>query len=73
MKLKTIEKYVRYSRIPYPEIISRAVKAGWLVKFTKEDEEFIHIEIKNPAEFEFFETCYYKCDIHAAAFNVYTP
>jgi len=29
MKAKTIENYVRYTDIPYPTIIDRAIKQDW--------------------------------------------
>ena len=78
MKLATIEKYVKYSTIPYPDIINRAVKAGWEIVFQKEEvdnygEKYINIKIKNPIAFEWFETGYCKNDITTSVFNIYTP
>ena len=78
MNLATIEKYVKYSTIPYPEIINRAVKAGWEIVFQKEEidnygEKYIDIKIKNPIAFEWFETGYRKDDITTSVFNIYTP
>lgn len=73
MKLATIEKYVKYSTIPYPEIINRAVKAGWIIVNQDEKDEHIHIHIKNPDKIEHWETCYYKNDSMRSAYNIYTP
>lgn len=76
MKSKTLERYVRYGNLPYPEIIERALKGGWkiLEDWTGYHENFktitrqvIIVNDKN----ETYETCYAINEPEAALYNVY--
>jgi len=59
MKLKTIEKYIRYTDIPYPEIYQRAEKAGLKVERQKYDNGAIRERAYSPDGKHWVESCHY--------------
>jgi len=53
MKKETIRRYVRYTTMPYQDIIDRAIKSGW-EKEIKYNGEMIKISSKNESIIFFF-------------------
>jgi len=76
MTTKTLEKYVRYSTLPYPTIIKRALKGGWSItddKKTFNEAEGLwtrEVTIKN-GNSDTYSTCYPLTDDSHALYNIY--
>ena len=70
MKLKTIERNIKYTDKPYPDIYRKAELKGLRVVWdVRSDVTYVTAYNKNN---HFAHTCYYNNDITKAAYNEYS-
>lgn len=78
MKPQTIERYIRYSTIPYIKIVERTEKKGWIrmndMKYFSDIEgTFLReIEMQDPKTKHTWTTCFPMNDTDHAVFNMYS-
>jgi len=73
MKIETLENYIRYTTIPYGDLLKRAAKGGLTVIFKKDAVVEIIGELNKRAVLYFEDEAVYKenktCGIIASQFN----
>ena len=60
MKLKTLQKYIKYTNIPYHDIYKRAEKAGMKVTYTPSAEKGMIVAIAYGKNNHFVSSCFPK-------------